>query len=230
MRALERDVLVDALNIQQALVSPEPLSRFSDDRRTPPSRPEHDVGRDGCFPKHVSGLSWAFHSPLMFWNCSYSAISADPNPIRTINEQALRRSDFNLTLLPASVFAGKSFVDNKLVAADALVITLFERPTAGSMKPWDQRLAALAADYPDRWSFYPEDGIVTRNQLYEFQFKPMSIRDDFLLFFGYTMMFMYVVVNLRKTRAVKSHLGVVVTIITQVSMPLLMCLITTDEA
>jgi hypothetical protein len=221
MRALEDHVLVEALDIQQALVSSDLLPDGHDDVRKYSSSKHGDgSGTNACFQKHTSGLSWGIHSPLMFWNCSYSALAEDPDPIQTINEQSLRRSDFNLTLLPTSVFAGKSFVNNKIVAADALVITLFERPTARPGKPWNQKLAALAADFPDRWSFYPKDGIVTRSQLYEFQFKPMSIRDDFFLFLGYAMMFMYVLANLRKTRAVKSHIGIVVTIITQVSIPL----------
>jgi hypothetical protein len=219
MRALETHVLADALSIQHALVSPDFPPNYGDGRQTPSkSKPEPD-DPDTCFHNSVDGLTWGFHSPLMFWNCSSSAISADQNVIRTINDQSSRRSDFNLTLLPTSVFAGKSFVDNKIVAADALVITLFDRPTLGASKPWDERLAALASDYPNRWSFYPESGVVTRSQLYEFQFKPMSIRDDFLLFTGYIMMFLYVVVNLRKARAVKSQVGVVMTVVAQVKGP-----------
>jgi hypothetical protein len=224
MRALETHALAGALSIQHALVSPDFPQNYRDGGQSPSSSESKPDGPETCFQNSVQGLTWGFHSPLMFWNCSFAAIAADQDVIRTINEQSSRRSDFNLTLLPTSVFAGKSFVDNKIVAADALVITLFDRPTLGLPKPWNERLAGLASDYPNRWSFYPESGIVTRSQLYEFQFKPMSIRDDFLLFTGYIMMFLYVVVNLRKARAVKSQVGVVMTLVAQVKDPGMACI------
>lgn len=213
MKALDTSLLHDALDLQTALVFSEAVSPTD---KTHPKIEESMSGADSCYPPSLVESSWGFHSPLMFWNCSFQTIDDDESPVKTVNGQLSRRSKYNLTLRATSVFAGKSFVDNKLIAADALVLTIFDSPGRGPTKAWDPVLARLASSQSEKWSFYPENGIVNRNQLYNFQWKPVSIRDDFLLFTAYLMMLVYLGQNLRRTRAVKSQLGIGVTVITQV--------------
>jgi hypothetical protein len=207
-RALDVDVLQDALKLQNAIILGQSTA---DDKST------HE--ENACYPSDIRDMSWGFHSPLMFWNCSAVAIAEDHDVLRTIQDQSLRRSYFNLTLRPISVFAGKSFLDTKLSSADALVITMFDRPRHGRIREWDTILASVAEDQADQWSFYPSNGVVTRSQLYLFQWKPISVREDFLLCIAYLMMIAYLIRTLRRTRAVKSQLGIGATIITQVSLP-----------
>jgi hypothetical protein len=211
MKALDHKVLEEALDIQDSILGERmaclpPTLNFTrrDDDQNPSPLPT------------VRDLSWGFHSPLIFWNCSCDLIRADNDLLHTINKQSTRRSFFNITLRPSSVFAGKSFVKKKLTAADALVITLFDRVGPGIGQDWETRFAQLAKDALNRWSIYPEISQVTRSQLYQFQFKPMSVQDDFILFLAYALMVIYVLVSLRKLRAFKSKFGLGVTVFTEV--------------
>ncbi|KAF2461030.1 hypothetical protein BDY21DRAFT_383812 [Lineolata rhizophorae] len=221
MRALEEDVLLDALTIQDRLVGG--IAEGDGDQTGGRGAPEDAAASldASCSSFQRAGdLSWGFHSPLMYWNCSESAIRNDDDLLATINGQSHRRSFLNFTLRPTSVFAGKSFAKSRLMTADALVITLFDRLGYGIGEEWDQRCAELAHDASGRWYLYPEDGRPLRSQLYEFQIMPMSLNDDFLLAIAYFIMAVYVVVSLRKLRTIKSKFGLFVTVLTQVSFSL----------
>jgi hypothetical protein len=218
MKALEKPVLQEALSIQNTLVA--------DNHDT--NGPKQETGLESGIVTKDHGntcqgdsatdhQSLGLHSPLMFWNCSTQALQSDADIIETINSQIFRRSYLNLTLRPASVFAGKSFAEGKVVAADALVITLFDRVTEHTNRRWDDRLGLLAKDAPKRWSLYPRGGHVTHSQLYEFQQTPLSRYDDFFLVGSYLLMLIYVVTRMSKLRAVKSWTGLFITLIFQAS-------------
>ncbi|KAK5020305.1 hypothetical protein LTR16_004021 [Cryomyces antarcticus] len=214
MKALDQRVLQQALVIQDTAFGEDIdcMSPGTAERRAPPY-----VQPPGSTSTQIEGFKWGYHSPLMHWNCSASAIDADDDILNTINEQAHRRSYFNFTLRPTSVFAGKSFARSKLLAADALVITLFSRFSVRTSLAWEERFASLAEQSQDRWSTYPTDGKVRRSQLYEFRFQPMSTRDDLILAIAYSFMAFYVMVSLRKLRAVKSRFGLAITALTQIA-------------
>jgi hypothetical protein len=223
MRVLENRVLKDSLEIQNAILyGTFPSSGRPDDKallfnNTPKSEVDA-VKVNGCDPFHHGDSSWDFHSPLMYWNCSSDTIENDKNLVVTINSQTSRRSYRNLTLRPSSVLAGKSFVGNKLLAADALVLTLFDQsPSSFNIRLWSERLSDLAALYSDRWTFYPEAGTMIWSQLFRFQFKPISTSDDFMLIGLYIGMLVYAIFNLSKApRAVRSPLGLILTVVTEV--------------
>src|SRR5205085_1788224 len=138
-----------ALDIQNALV----CNIFPAVDRTDSSSVEAD---GDCNPNPGDGKTWGFHSPLMYWNCSSAAIQSDQDRLSTINSQSTGRSYLNFTLRPLTVFAGKSFVNSNLVAADALVITIFDKSPRSLASPWDRRFRKLAALCSDRWFFYPD--------------------------------------------------------------------------
>ncbi|KAF2431106.1 hypothetical protein EJ08DRAFT_733614 [Tothia fuscella] len=214
MRALEQGVLLETLRIQDTIVKSGIANGYEstdDDDNASTTKAGEDDGH--CHSPIEEGASWGFHSPLMFWNCSSSAVSSDANVLNTINNQTHRRSYLDLTLRPTSVFAGKSFDRNQVIAADALVITLFDRAGNGTYQEWDDRLSLLAKGVPKRWSMYPRDGQLTNSRLYEFQQKPMSIQDNILLGISYLLMGVYVLISLGKLRAVKSKVGLIVTAI-----------------
>ncbi|OCL10514.1 hypothetical protein AOQ84DRAFT_362352 [Glonium stellatum] len=201
MKALDRRVLREALRVQNALIA----DGFNEDMTSQISntRTQGSKGSDasvpfpnGCTPPSFQTLSWGFHSPLMYWNCSSDAIESDPDILSTINRHSMRRSFLNFTLRPTSVFAGKSFAGNELLAADALVITLFDQTGSGVGKTWELRSMELARNTSELWSLYPEDGRAVRSQLYEFRFKPMSLNDDFLLAVAYFIMAVYVLMSI----------------------------------
>lgn len=209
MKALDPVVLRKALDIQDRLIGP---GFGADNRRL---RAAHDFA--GCCSSHVSNdTSWGCHSPLMYWNCSLDAMKADPDILRTINTQRGRRSSYNFTLQPVSVFAGKSFNGTSLLAADALVITIFDRSGGRIAEEFDKRSRVLAQEAPEDWLFYPKAGSTYRNRLYEFRYQPLSVNDTWTLISAYSLMFVYVLYSLRKLKAVKSVFGLFCTVLAQV--------------
>lgn len=219
MRALDRDVLQGALTIQNELIGGGLDTTDGAGNAVKAVDPQESEGLapgfTACGYHLTQPLTWGFHSPLMHWNCSAEAIETDEDLLSTINEQSARKSYMNLTLRPSSVFAGKSFVKSNVTAADALVVTLFDLTGSNAGSEWDRRLHELADASPPLAHWYlPEGG----SQLYEFEFKRMSWNDGLLLFLSYTAMAIYVLASLRKTRAVKSTLGLGVAIVTELTV------------
>lgn len=181
------------------------------------------LGRQGTGDSLACGyqlkepLTWGFHSPFMYWNCSAALLEHDADILTTINDQSLRKSFMNLTLRPASVFAGKTFVNSNITAADALVVTFFDLANPAAGAEWDERLQTLAKESATRHSWYlpDEEG---SSHLYEFEFKPMTSNDALTLLLCYSVMIAYVLASLRRTRAVKSTLGLGLTIVIQLTV------------
>ena len=219
---LDREVIAKALEIQNFVLG------LGSQRETAEPEEQHQFGRleldygklnDTLIPfdTKAGALTWGYHSPLLYWNCSMSLIHDDKDLLATINRQANRRTFMNLTMRPTSVFAGKTFEKNRLISADALVLTFFDDPSLGIGESWDKRMKELADYAPNLWSLFPDTGRVTGSKLYDFRFQPMSFNDDFALGVAYSMMAAYVLISLRKIRAVKSTFGLVNTVLVQVS-------------
>ena len=145
----------------------------------------------------------------------------DVDILATINGQSHRRSFLNFTLRPQSVFAGKVFNGANLVAADTLVITLFDRLGYGIGEEWHERCIKLAEGSTDEWRFYPSDGRINSSHVFEFSFQPMSIRDEISLAVAYSSMALYLLMSLRKLRAVRSRFGLVLTVVCQITISIL---------
>jgi len=192
MEALRLDVVEEALRIQQVLLGSDvSCSSFSGSgmfAETTGSGGGGD-GRNGDagvdsgssgIRKNASNpgmrTGMFFHSPLLYWNCSLSAMKDDANLIMTVNREFNKRSPANVTLRWGSVFAGKKFHHNRLVKADALVISLFYRLDSPAGELWDQRAALLAqeADVYGRYEVYPGNGKENGSTLYEVPFLPLS--------------------------------------------------------
>ncbi|KAG0639799.1 sterol-sensing domain of SREBP cleavage-activation-domain-containing protein [Tuber brumale] len=165
------------------------------------------------------GTGMFLHSPLLYWNCSLSAIKADANLITTVNKEFNKRSPANVTLRWGSVFAGKKFHHNQLTKADALVISLFYRLDSSAGELWDRRAAILAqeADTHGRYDVYPSDGKEKGSTLYEFRFQPMSKLDNFMLAGCYLLTLAYLTISLRNLRAIKSRLGLIAAVLIQMA-------------
>lgn len=231
MKVLKADVLLRALEIQDELLGStrnfhpsrgkavdgngtiseeDALSRFTLDRRDA----LHAING---YSKH----SWFFHSPLQYWNCSAEVIEADPDFITTINEQAARSTSVNITLRHSMVFSGKRFEDHRLIAADALVITLVHMLDSDVGIQWVKKAEALAQQQDPRWNLYPSNGRATTSSLYEFRFQPLSFQDDILLGAAYGMTTFYFLLSLSKLRALKSRFGLIVAVVTQIGVSIM---------
>jgi hypothetical protein len=223
MKALDLRVLRQALRVQDALIA-DGFGAEDDLKSKDPLPDKASVNFDStpCAPSS-RGTAWGFHSPLMLWNCSSAALDSDPNIISTINRGSNQKSYLNFTLRPSSMFAGKSFKGGKVQAADALVISVFNRTKLGLQEDWDSRLTALRQGLSDQWSLYPDNGIVTRSQLYEFRFLPMTIWDDIWLALAYGLMALYVLISLGKMRAVTSRFGLAIAVVCKVGEVTLAC-------
>lgn len=225
MNALQPDVFREALVVQDAIIG----TGFGPSLKTAQSVTGTQL-YDGIRPNPSSSVCtqsmhgnmyWGFHSPLMYWNCSSESLEVDKDVLGTINSRSAARSFLNFTLRPSSLFAGKTFYRDKIVAADALVITFFDRMGFHVQDEWDVRSKALAEGAGSRWSIYPSDGKASRSQLYEFRFQPMSLHDDLGLALAYGLMALYVIASLRKVRAVKSKVGLIITIVAQIAITFL---------
>lgn len=206
MNALDKDVLKSALKIQQAIVGPEKLTSVY------PTLNEQ---------LRSSTISWGYHSPLMYWNNSAEIIGHDKDILCTINDQSGTSSSLNVALRPASVFAGKKFDRKKLLAADALVITLMNKVENGVGGRWDDQMLSLTSGACKNCRLFPQNGHVTRNRVYEFSFMPLSLQENIALTFAYTCMALYVLLSLRRLKAFHSRFGLVVTAITQMTCSIL---------
>lgn len=221
MKALDREVLVGALELQDELLGP---TKDFDPRR--PSNqiviedPLEDLTSIQRNTFHVvNGLtnqSWFFHSPLLYWSGDRGAIENDPDIIATVNEHREQHTSVNVTLRHSVVFSGKRFEDRALVAADALVITLIHLRDSPVGEQWERKTTEFAAHIPDKWDIYPTNAQNLSSQLYEFQFLPISTQDSVMLFVVYFITFIYLVQNLSKLPAIKSRPGLIVTVIAQI--------------
>lgn len=211
MNAIDLRVLREATHVQDALIG----SGFNRDGSADSTQLEPSRDTQGCVVPGV-GEKWGWHSPLMYWECSLSALEEDRDLLGTINAHTRGHSALNVTLRPSTVFAGKAFSNTKLRAADALVITVFDQTNSNLGDIWDSRSRQLAGELHPDWTIFPKDGHVTRNRLYEFRFRPMTLSDDLFLAASYLVTAVYVILRMMQLRAIKSWFGLLVTICAKV--------------
>jgi hypothetical protein len=168
----------------------------------------------------ISDRAWFFHSPLLYWSGSAQAVADDQDIISTVNEGSRKATTVNVTLRHSIVFSGKRFEDHKLVAADALVITVIHKLDSPVGRHWELESEALARQHHP-WRVYPSDGRVLASQLYEFKFQPLSLQDDLLLGVAYLMTLFYFLGSLTKLRAMKSRAGLTVTVVAQIAVTIM---------
>ncbi|KAF2266945.1 hypothetical protein CC78DRAFT_112485 [Lojkania enalia] len=209
MKAIDHSILREALRVQEALIG-RGFDEIDDTAQTTDHLPLPDG--HGCPIPSEHGRRWGMHSPLMYWNCSLKELEEDPSLLATINARSNLQTSLNITLRPSTVFAGKSFTKKKLKAADALVITLFDQANSSLGAIWNERSRLLSEELSSDWSLFPKDGLIWRNRLYEFHFKPMTLIDDLFLAASYVVTAAYVIWRMMKLRAVKSWFGLLITI------------------
>lgn len=226
MQALNTGVLQEALKVQDELLGP--TVNFS------PKRAKGEVEmsdltspltldvRDSLHAINgLSNYSWFFNSPLLYWSCSSEAIAHDSDIIATINEGSRRATSVNVTLRHSIVFSGKRFEDHRLVAADALVITLVHKIDSPVATEWERKSENLARKATGKWRIYPPDGRVIASQLYDFRFQPLSFQDDLILGIAYSLAIVYFLLSLKRLRALKSRFGLSIAVITQIALSIM---------
>jgi hypothetical protein len=212
--AIERDVLEEALNIQDILLGPM-VSYGSRDSSTPlvasaADAPQHHQDSE----RGSSSFQMLFHSPLMYWNCSSLAIEADCDVIETVNRQSRMQSPFNVTLRHSSVFGGKSFEEKRLVAADALVISLLYQRGSKAGDIW-MRGAQSVAD-TGKYDVYPREGSNMSSTLYEFRYQPATYASLLPLALVSVLTATYVLWGVVKLKSLNGRLSIAVAAVTQV--------------
>jgi len=182
MKALERDVLLVAFELQEKL-----LAKVNDQ----PSN------------------AWFIHSPFNYWG-SADKISSDADIIATVNG---RNSTVAMakTLRHSTIFSDTRVENGRLVAADALVITLVHRRDSVVGQLWKTGAETLV-EQEGNWKVIHSSG----SRLYEYQFRPLSWSDWLLLSLAYVLIFSYLALRMSKLNAVKSRVGLAVTVLTQI--------------
>ncbi|KAI1076070.1 sterol-sensing domain of SREBP cleavage-activation-domain-containing protein [Whalleya microplaca] len=227
-QALDKHVLLGALELQDELLGP--TINFDPRRHTLDGVNKSDstatelttAQRDAYHVANgLTNESWFFQSPLQYWSCSADLIKQDADIIATVNEKKTQPTSVNVTLRHSIVFSGKRFEDRRLVAADALVITLIHHRDSPVGRLWQERTRALTHKVADEWDVIEESPSGKSSWLYEFQFRPMSSQDTFLLGLAYLLVFIYFLVSLSKLRAVKSRVGLMVTVMAQMVLAIM---------
>ncbi|KAI9049243.1 hypothetical protein LZ554_007090 [Drepanopeziza brunnea f. sp. 'monogermtubi'] len=226
MKALEPHVLLSALEIQDELLGPtinfnprRPLEESGP--ISPNARLTPDM-RDSLHAAHgLSNSSWFFHSPLQYWSCDGEKIAADRDIIFTVNEHCRQSTSVNVTLRHSIVFSGKRFEDHRLVAADALVITLVHMLDSPVGRQWERNAEDLALKSGGKWRIYPENGRSWTNTLYEFRFQPLSLKDDIVFGVNYIVILLYFLWRISKLRALKSRLGLLLAVLSQIGVSIM---------
>jgi hypothetical protein len=226
MKALEPRVLQSALRIQDELLGP--TIDFD------PRRPAEEIDVNSL-PENltvdmrdrlhvINGLnssSWFFHSPLQYWSCSSERIAEDEDIITTVNKGSKLATSVNVTLRHSIVFSGKQFEDHKLVAADALVITLVHMLDSPVGRQWERNAQEIGRRKSNNWRLYPSDGRSLASTLYEFRFQPLSLPDDLFLGIAYSLTSIYFFFSLSKLRALKSRLGLILAVVCQIAVSIM---------
>ncbi len=226
MKALEPGVLQMALELQDELLGP--TTNFNP-RRGPsqaqldnyPATLTPDI-RDAFHAINgVNNSSWFFHSPLLYWGCSSKAIDEDQDIMTTVNRGSQQATSLNITLRHSIVFSGKRFEDHRLVAADALVITLIHMLDSPVGRQWEKKVSEIAARDSKKWHLYSTDGRSLSSTLYEFRFQPLSFQDDLWLAVVYSATTLYFLYALTKLRALKSRTGLILAVTTQIAVSIM---------
>lgn len=223
MQALDKELLASALELQDELLGKtenfSPGRAHQVPRNTPQPGTDLSTSQRDAFHA-INGLtnqSWFFHSPLQYWDCTREHILADPDILATVNDRKTQSTSVNVTLRHSIVFSGKRFEERRLLAADALVITLVYLRDSPVGKQWERKAAMLPAKASEQWDIYPPSGRSMASQLYEFQFRPISRQDSVILAVAYGLTTIYFLMSLSKLRAFKSKFGLIVTVMTQIA-------------
>lgn len=223
MQALDKELLASALELQDELLGKtenfRPGRAHQVPRNTPQPGTDLSTGERDAFHA-INGLtnqSWFFHSPLQYWDCTQERILADPDILATVNDRKTQSTSVNVTLRHSIVFSGKRFEERRLLAADALVITLVYLRDSPVGKQWERKAAMLPGKVSEKWDIYPPSGRSMASQLYEFQFRPISRQDSVILAVAYGLTTIYFLMSLSKLRAFKSKFGLTVTVMAQIA-------------
>ncbi|CAG8962205.1 hypothetical protein HYFRA_00005257 [Hymenoscyphus fraxineus] len=225
MKALEPDVLQTALEIQNEILGS--TLNFNPRRTSIGQQPtvnamDQDLTTEMRDSFHaINGLSnssWFFHSPLLYWGCSKENIASDHEIIQTVNNRSSQSTSVNVTLRHSIVFSGKRFENRRLVAADALVITLVHMLDSPVGRLWEKKAQEIAQRGSNQWRIIPPDPKSHESTLYEFRFQPLSLGDDVVLSILLIISLAYYYKNVRKMRALNSRAGLITATLVQLAV------------
>lgn len=221
MRALEQEVLQRALEIQSELFGHPHTTLVEVDPQTHPIASSPPDIRDTL--QKINGLgnsSFLFYSPLEYWSSSSEKVAEDTDILTTIDHGSQHLTIQNATIRPTIAFSGNLYEDYKLVATDALVMTLVYTPDSALGQQWEQGARDIARKNNNRWRVHPANGQVNASSLYEFIYQPLSYLDRLFLGVAYTLTILYFSISLSRLAAFKSRFGLIVAIASQIALTL----------
>jgi hypothetical protein len=155
------------------------------------------------------------HSPLLYCN-DFAAIESTESILDAINGATTRKSPANITLAPASVLLEPVWSGHRLVAADALVLSLFYKAGSRAGEIWDERVEALTQAGEGRWDISLEDDAETGSKLLQYQSRLVSAQDEAIFFGAYVLVAVLVCLGLKTLNSLRSKIGLLVAIAVKV--------------
>jgi hypothetical protein len=187
--ALERDVILEAASIQEALLGPESHWATATWRT--------DTGGS------LASAEAFIHSPLLYWNGS-SGVGSTESIVAMVNSRIGDKSLANVTLTPTSVFSGAAWSNGRIVMADALIISLFYKNGSRAGKRWDDRAITLGHAAEGKWEASFHDAAGSRSELFRFESRPVNLRDDAIFFTAYTVVSLLVARGFKDLKLLRS--------------------------
>lgn len=211
--ALKRETLLEAVEIQEALLGPisswpTTMLRHEGTSGTPTEPPKRSA-------LESDAAAFFIHSPLLYWNGS-AAIESTDSILAAINSPTTRKSPANITLTPASVLLEPVWSGDRLVAADALVVSLFYKGGSRAGEIWDERVEALTQANEGRWDIHLEDDGGTGSKLLQYQFRLVSAQDEAIFFGAYVLVALLAFLGLKNLNSLRSKTGLLVAIAVKV--------------
>ncbi|KAH8674483.1 sterol-sensing domain of SREBP cleavage-activation-domain-containing protein [Tricladium varicosporioides] len=155
------------------------------------------------------------YSPLMYWNCSSAAIETDASPTKTINRKIHHPALDTSPVGPTSVFVGTTISNSKVVAANALVVTLFYKGESGAGALWDRKAEELSQYGDTRLGIYSPSPSGFGSTLFSLDHLPLGLQERVVLLSVYILIVIYLIIKIRHTSILKSRFGSFVAITLQ---------------
>lgn len=212
MEAMERDTILEAAAIQEALLVPMSNWATATWSNADGGSPIEHIVSGSLEPDAPDAF---VHSPLLYWN-GPSALGSTDSILSVVNSRTGAKSPANITLAPLSVLSRPVWSGGVLVAADALVVSLVYKTGSCAGEKWDEHAETLTQTSEGRWEVFSQDTGKYRSKLFKFQSYPVSVQDKVTFIIIFVLVALLVISSLKHLKPLRSKIGLLIAMAIQV--------------